>query len=133
MSFYNNKFTLITQQDIDVKLPSNIKLYNTSLEEAYTEIKRYEVNKHTMYNGHIILNSKEDIKLISKVKEIQNLKENKIYSKEVIHSGIADECFIDSNFIICNSWNLPFIVYEYRTSSNLYSNLRRHRVKMYKI
>ena len=38
MSFYNNKFTLITEEDIDVKLPSNIKLYNTSLEEAYTEI-----------------------------------------------------------------------------------------------
>lgn len=132
MSYYNDMFTLITENSVEKELPSNIKLYNFDNETAYTKIKVFEINKHTMYNGHIIMKSKQDFTLIDKVNSL-NLTDNIVYSKKVVHSGIASECFIDSSFLICNSWNLPFIIYTYRTSSNLYANLKRHRVKMIEI
>ena len=51
--------------------------------------------------------------------------------ENVTHAGPHHKNKVDESLILCNSWNLPFIVSSYRSNNTLYANLRRHRVKIF--
>jgi len=134
-NFYNNKFTIITKEKIvDWNILENFDLWYGPIEEVCFKIKKFELDNDTFYNGHIIIN---DISILHKInfKALTklNLTENCIFTQNVEHGGTVQECILDENIIVCNSFNLPVIANNSRTQNSLYADCWSHRIKIKKL
>jgi hypothetical protein len=135
MEFFNHRYTIICKEEIDVDwqqyIPVPFDIYVGTLEECYTKIKRKEIHSQKFYVGHLIVNSLDALRSFDSDISKFNLNDNCAYFEKVTHAGPHNKNKVDESLILCNSWNLPFIVSNYRSNNTLYANLRRHRVKIF--
>tara|TARA_E500000318_G_scaffold112057_1_gene133758 strand:+ start:14072 stop:14488 length:417 start_codon:yes stop_codon:yes gene_type:complete len=127
IDFYNKKYTIISKKNIEV---DGYDTYNYTLTQACNIIKRHELVNDTFYSGHIIINKfKKDLfnKLIENIGDYK-LNRNSCWFSEVVHSGVDNECSVDSSMILCSSWVLPFIAENSRSKNNLYGDCMAHRI-----
>lgn len=133
--FYSEKYTVICKEDIPFNEFPQIKVYNTSIQEACQKIKQYECENDMFFSGHFILNNFESVdKLRALI--IYTLTTGPVPKRNVIvpyvyHHGVDSKCYVDDSYMYCSSWALPFIAGTSRTSNNLYGNIMRHRLKIY--
>lgn len=136
-NFYNNRFTYITPDPIGYDIPLAFDKYHGRAASIVNTIKTYELNNDQFYSGHLFVSSKAKLwELFSEdftFDDLLNIKltRNNIVVKKVHHTGVDSECTIDSNVILCSSWVLPIIGYANRTSTSLYGNLMRHRIRIF--
>ena len=128
---YNNLFTLISEKHIDIKLPDNFIRYEGELSKVVNKIESKQLNSDQMYNGHIIvwsnkINSNTYEKLFKKISSL-NFNNNRVYVTGGTHHGEYLKCTIDSDYLVCSSYMLPFIAAESRTNATRYGNILLHR------
>ena len=122
-TIYNNRIALLSNKQL-VNLPEYIDLYQGKLQNAYFNLKSYELNTHQLYSHVLVTDNVNEIDLINlKTYDVSN---NKMYCLKVNHSGFSPHCFVDLSTVLCSSWVLPFIV----SKGCDYAFLRKHRVKM---
>lgn len=134
-NFYNGKFTIITKNKlVEWNILKNFDLWYGPIEEVVFKIKKFELDNDVFYNGHVIINNLSILKEL-KLKYINklDLTENCVYVENVHHGEKPQECKIQDDVIICNSFNLPIIGNNSRTQNNLYSDLWSHRTIIKKL
>lgn len=122
-SIYNNKYTFINGTGECIDSPPVCTVFNLD-SKTLTDIKNQELYSHKLFSGHIILKKYFELdweRILS-----LDLTQNKVYSKNVFHSGIYTQCSIDLSFAVCSSWMLPFVL----DDNADYSYLRKHRAKL---
>lgn len=123
-TIYNSKYTFINSTEQKLQLPSNFIEYKLN-EYTLSAIKSEEIQTHKLFNGHVVYRESTQVNFDKIIR--LDLTDNKVYSKKIKHSGNVNECFINLNFIICNSWMLPFVL----DANCDYAYLRKHRAKLY--
>jgi|TARA_R110001592_G_scaffold12579_7_gene59666 hypothetical protein len=131
---YNNKHTIISKKHINVKLPDNFDRYEGMIEKSIHTIDKIQIETDQLYNSHIVIKSDllDQYTLDQIIKRLTRIKfdHNQVYISNVVHHGEYKKCIIDSDYLICNSYMLPFIGYNSRVAATEYGNLLNHRARL---
>jgi hypothetical protein len=130
-NLYNSKYTIITQGNIGIDIPSNFDVYNEDLINSSYTIDNHQIYTDQLYNGHFIFKNSEDINNFN-FNNIDNIDiiNNNIYVKSAVHHGEYKKCLVDDSIIICNSYCLPIIANVSKTSDTLYGTILNHRLSI---
>lgn len=132
--FYNNKFTLILPEKVDIKLPSNFKLFFGNIENVSLDVKQYEIDNDQFFNGHLIVNNLDLIlKIDFSVVKSLNINDKILYTTSFIDSHISSDCKVNDDILFCNSFVFWIISNYKRTKNNLYGDCFSHRIDFRKI
>jgi len=128
---FNGKFTVITKTKLDFDLPSNfINIYGSNEEVSYN-IQNYQIQNDEAFSGHFFIDDLKSNQVDNLVRYSSfPLDRDLVYTTEVLHDGVDSKCSINSGFIFCGIWALPFILENYRTNNSLYGGVVSHRFRI---
>lgn len=150
--YFNEKFTLILGKEVDKNLldtlPNNFMVYEQTstltFEKICFDIKKYELDKDEIFNGHIILNSNVDISFEYLIK--LPMDDNSLYCDDFKHTPYFDVdgkqfsddlevCYANDDLLYCGSFVLWILAQRKRVkrTKSLYELCRFHRIRLREI
>jgi len=151
--YFNGKFTLILGEEVDKNLlgtlPNNFIVYTITPELTFEkicfDIKKYELDKDEIFNGHIILNNNTDVSFDFLIK--LPLDDNSLYCNDFKHTpyfnvdGIPsgdseiEICYAKDDLLYCGSFVLWILAQRRRPkrTKTLYELCRFHRIRLREI